>query len=79
MPTEGRGTKLSALKSHMAAGRYEKALGIAAKFPRLGEHKVRITRAWAAHTNPEFYRDIGQSPEELFQDGINAVRERYGL
>lgn len=50
MNTELR-TKISILREHMAAGRWQKAISIAAKFPRLGEHKETILRAHGAYFN----------------------------
>lgn len=72
-------TKLSKLKAAMAAGDEVAALRIAAKFPRLGEDKVDIQRAWAAHTSPDMYQDMGYDPAELFRRGIDAIRSRYGI
>lgn len=72
-------TKLSRIKAHLAAGEPIEALRIAAKFGRLGEHKERITRAWAAHQNPETYAAMGHDPEALVADGIAAIREKYGV
>jgi hypothetical protein len=72
-------TKLSKLKACMAAGDTIGALRIAAKFPNLGEHKEVITRAWAAHKNPDTYAAMGQDPALLVASGIKAIRERYGI
>lgn len=72
-------TKLSKLKAAWAAGDYVGALRIAAKFPRLGDDRDAISRAWAAYQSPEFYREIGRNPDELFAAGISAIAERYGL
>jgi hypothetical protein len=72
-------SKLARLKAAFAAGHPLDALRIAAKFPRLGEHAGPITRAWAAHTNPEFYRQIGQDPALLIAAGIDALRDKYRL
>ena len=72
-------TKLSQIRDALAAGRGRDALRIAARFPQLGEHKERITKGWAAATNPAFYIELGLDPDELFKDGIQALKERYGL
>lgn len=72
-------TKLAKLKAALAAGDHAGALRIAAKFPQLGSEKVAITRAWAAHQNPDFYRQLGQDPDALFAAGISAIRTRYGI
>ncbi len=70
-------TKLQKLRDLLAKGDDIGALRIAAKFPRLGDAKEAITRAWAAHTNPDFYREIGQDPAALVAAGVRAVRARY--
>lgn len=72
-------TKLSALKDCLAAGDAIGALRIAAKFPRLGDHKERIGRAWAAHTNRETYAAMGYDVDALVADGIAAIRERFDI
>jgi hypothetical protein len=72
-------TKLAAIRRHLEAGETIEALKIAARFPRLGEHKERITRAWAAHSHPDTYADMGYDPAALVADGIAAIRERFGI
>jgi hypothetical protein len=72
-------TKLAKLRAAYAAGDHVGALRIAAKFPRLGGHREAITRGWAAHTNPAFYRELGHDPAALIAAGIAATVERYGL
>lgn len=72
-------TKLAKLTAAYAAGDYVGALRIAAKFPQLGAEKEPITRAWAAHQNPGFYREIGHDPDALFRAGVAAIARRYGL
>jgi len=74
--TETR-TKLSILKEFMAGDDWISALRLANSFGDLGSHKQAITRAWNAHLRPEFYREIGQNPDELFAAGIRALKERY--
>ncbi len=63
----------------MAAGEYRQALKLAATWQELGEHKERITRGWAAILNPAMYRQMGEEPDAFVEDGIAALRERYGL
>ncbi|MBV6447090.1 hypothetical protein [Nitrosomonas sp.] len=76
MNTEPR-TKISILREHMAAGRWQKAISIAAKFPRLGQHKDIILRAHGAYTNPHFYTQIGKDIEALKVAGHAALLEKY--
>jgi hypothetical protein len=61
----------------MAAGDWPAALRIASRFPRLGDHREDISRAWTAVQHPEFYREIGQSPDDLVARGIAALKARY--
>lgn len=67
----------SDVRAALAAGDETKALRIAAGFAQLGPQRDRIQKAWAAHQRPEFYRELGQNPESLIQDGVLALRERY--
>jgi hypothetical protein len=70
-------SKISILRAYMASGEWVEALRVAAKFGVLGDEKEAITRAWAAHTRPEFYRQIGRNPEVEFAAGIEALKRRY--
>lgn len=72
-------TKITRLRAAFSAGNIPAALRIAAKFPRLGDHAGPITRAWAAYSNPDFYRQIGQDPEALIVAGADALRDKYKL
>ena len=70
-------TKLAKLKTAMAANDWPTALRIAARFPRLGEHKTTITRAWAALTNRSVYEQMGHDVDSLVADGVAAIKSRY--
>lgn len=72
-------TKLSILKRFMAAGDYRSALRLAAGWAELGDHKAQIQKARAADVHPEFYKAIGEDPDELVAAGVAAIRERYKL
>ena len=72
-------TKLSLIVDAAKIGDWATALRVAAKFPQLGEHKARITTAWAALNNAQFYREIKKDPDALVRDGIAALKERYNL
>lgn len=69
--------KIDVLHGYMAAGDWVAALRLAARFPRLGEHKDAITRGWAALQNPTFYKEIGKDPDALVAAGVAALKERY--
>lgn len=77
--TEQYVRKIDKLKNAMNNSDWEKALAIAARFPRLGNHKARIIRAHEAITNPRFYAQLGKSPAKLINDGIDALKERYSV
>jgi hypothetical protein len=62
----------------MAIGDWRKALSIAARFPRLGEHDEAIRRAHEAAQRPEFQRQLGRCPAALVEAGKRALSERYG-
>jgi len=70
-------TKLSQVKSAMNAEDWTEALRIAARFPRLGEQKVAITRAWTAISNRPLYEQMGHDVDELFSVGVAALKSRY--
>lgn len=72
-------SKLSQLRAAYESGDAIGALRIAAKFADLGEHREAITRAWAAHTSPAMYREMGRDPEAAIAAGIIALRARYAL
>jgi hypothetical protein len=51
------------------------AIRFAARLKCLGAYRDRIQKAHAAHTNPSFYLGLGSDPEQLFNDGVAALRE----
>lgn len=71
--------KLDTLHAAMLAGDWREAMRIAAAFPRLGDEKVAITRAWEAYQRPDFVRQLRRDPEALIRDGVDALRRRYPL
>lgn len=72
-------TKLETLKEAFKAGDYNKALAIAARFPRLGNEKNAIITAHECNTNPSFYKQLGYNIEKCLQDGINALATKYEM
>ena len=77
-----RGSVVSAPSSQevralIEAGRFREAIGRAAKFQDLGDHRGRILSAREAYERPDFQRQIGKNPDELIAAGIAALRERY--
>ena len=72
-------TKWSQVRALLVAGDEVGALRIVARFPRLGAEKEIITRGWAAHQNPDFYRSLGFDPTELVRAAVTAIRAKYEL
>ena len=72
-------TKLQTLKDAAALGDWQRAISIAAKFPRLGEFKEDITRAHTAFTNPRFLSQIGRDVNCCIEAGKSALIAAYSL
>lgn len=72
-------TKLSTLKEHAAAGRWQDAIRIAARFTDLGAHRNAILDAHTAYTNPRWVLGMRKDVEALKQAGIEALRARYSI
>lgn len=70
-------TKLSELLELMKAEDWVSAVKFASQSSDLGTHKAAIRRASAALLSPQFYRELGQSPEALLSEGIKALQQRY--
>lgn len=71
-------TKLSTVREHMAAGRWQDAIRISAKFPQLGEHRAAILDAHTAITNPRWTRSLGRDIEADIAVGRAALLARFG-
>jgi hypothetical protein len=71
-------TKISIVRECMATGRWREAVRIAARFPRLGDDKSAIQRAWPTFYNPNFCRQVGRDPEAMISAGREALRRRHG-
>ena len=70
-------TKKARLLQMMAAEDWPAALKLAAAFPRLGEHRDAIQRAYSALQHPEWSRQMRRDPAADVEAGIQALRERY--
>ena len=70
-------TKLSKLKKLMAKDDWKRALSMASKFPRLGEHKNDIQRGHQAYVNPASYEQLGFNISILKDRGRDALIARY--
>ena len=70
-------TKLSAVTAAMDAGDWQRAIALAAKFPRLGAHRNAILDAHGAYTNPRFLTQIGRDVGACIEAGKEALRTAY--
>jgi hypothetical protein len=70
-------TKISKLKKLMAKDDWRRALSMASKFSRLGEHKSDIQRGHQAYVNPRSYEQLGFDITELQDKGRKALIARY--
>jgi len=72
-------TKLEELKQLIETNQYNKAIKMAAKFPRLGKERNTILSASSALLSPETYRAMGKDPDAVILAGIDAIRAKYLL
>jgi hypothetical protein len=72
-------TKLQTLKTAAAAGDWQKAFSIAARFPRLGAHRNAVLDAHSAYTNPRFLVQIGRDVNACIDAGKSALIAAYRL
>ncbi len=72
-------TKLDTLKTAAAAGDWQTAFSIAARFPRLGAHRNAILDAHSAYTNPRFLAQIGLDVNACIEAGKSALAAAYGI
>ena len=70
-------TKAEQLSNLMKAGDWDKALAMAARFPRLGKHKSAIVGGHEANHHASFYKQLGKKPEAMRQAGIDALKDKY--
>jgi hypothetical protein len=72
-------TKLQTLKDAAAANNWQKAVAIAARFPRLDGIREAVLDAHMAYTNPRFLTQVGKDVEVCKQSGRDAITDSYGL
>lgn len=72
-------TKLQTLKTAAAAGDWQRAIAIAARFPRLGAHRAAVLDAHGAYTNPRFMAQIGRDVDACIEAGKSALIAAYGI
>lgn len=69
--------KIDTLRALINEGNFSKALALAAKFPRLGEHRDAIVLGHEARVHRSIYKQLGRDPDKLVAEGIKALIARY--
>lgn len=69
--------KIDILRSLMNEQKWNEALKLAARFPRLGVERDVIKRAAECITHAAFYAQIGVDTDKAIKDGIDALKHRY--
>lgn len=72
-------SKLDALKAAAAAGDWQRAVAIAARFPRLGAYRAAVLDAHCAYTNPRFMVQVGRDVGACIAAGRLALIAAYRL
>lgn len=70
--------KIDQLRGLMAAGEWQKAILLAAKWHDLGQEKGRILGAREGLLREDFQRQLGKDPQALISDGVAGLKARYG-
>lgn len=69
--------KIDTLRQLMLQNDWQKALSLAAKFPRLGAEKAVIVRGHECLINPAFYKQLGIDTDKAVNDAITALKTKY--
>ena len=69
---------LDRLIEYMRAEDWDRALSLASKWRQLGDERDAIISGHSANTSADFYRQIGKDPSAMVQEGIAALKRRYG-
>jgi hypothetical protein len=78
MPAEPK-QKLAMLRDAWSVGDTIGALRIASRFSDRSDDTIAFKRAWDAHTNPSFYRQIGRDPAAVTAAGVDAMARKFKL
>lgn len=70
-------SKASVVRELMAEDRWQEAIRIAARFPRLDQHRDAILGAHGAYTNPRFFAQLGRDLDAMKAAGRSALLERF--
>lgn len=70
-------SKTKLINKLLAKGEESKALTVASRLARLGEHRDDILRAKAAKLSPELYTQMGYNVRDVIDQGHIAVYRRF--
>lgn len=71
--------KVDQIRTAWAAGDRLGALRIAARFFDRSVATKTFKRGMAAHNHPDFYRQLGQVPEQIVAEALTALQVRFNL
>jgi hypothetical protein len=71
--------KVHKIRAAWAAGDQIGALRIAARFFDRSIATRTFKRGIAAHNHPDFYRHLGQAPEQIVADALAVLQVRFDL
>ena len=71
--------KVDQIRAAWASGDYIGALRIAARFFDRSTATRTFKRGMAAHNHPDFYRQLGQVPEQIVADALATLQVRFNL
>ena len=63
------------VRDHLRTDNVYGCLLIASQWPRLGDIREAVTKAWEAYQRPEGFQDA----PAVIQEGLQALRERLGV
>ena len=69
--------KSAQIREKLAMGDHNAALRIASHFfDRSRDTKV-FKRGWGAHNHPDFYRQLGQDPQQITAEAIALLKKNF--
>jgi hypothetical protein len=77
--TDGMICKTDKIRSAWAAGDRIGPLRVAARFFDRSEDTMIFKRGMDAHNHPDFYRQLGKEPEQIIQDALEILADRFCL
>jgi hypothetical protein len=71
--------KTDKIRTAWASGDQIGALRIAARFFDRSADTKLFKRGMDAHNHPDFYHQLGKEPEQITQDALEILADRFGL